>query len=89
MLSCQDCWQRVLKQGVCVTLGPCHLHERVFQGKRRIMETQIFHPCKNIINLQQNPLKETKTLHNIVTLLLGNLKFQPQAKIYLLSKILI
>jgi hypothetical protein len=34
----------------CVALWPCHLHLKVSKGKRRIMETQIFHsPCKNII----------------------------------------
>jgi len=28
----------------CVTLGPCDLHLKVsFEGKTRIMETQIFH----------------------------------------------
>jgi hypothetical protein len=32
------------------------------------METQIFHHAKNIINLQKNPLKETKILQDIITL---------------------
>jgi hypothetical protein len=45
----------------------------ILTQKRRIMETQIFHPEKNII-LQKNPLKETKILEDIITLI-TNLKF--------------
>jgi len=30
----------------CVTLSPCHLHEKVSKGKRRIMKTQLFHHAK-------------------------------------------
>jgi hypothetical protein len=32
------------------------------------METQIFHHAKIYINLQENPLKETKILQDIITL---------------------
>jgi hypothetical protein len=32
------------------------------------METQIFHHAKNISNLPKKPLKETKSLQDIITL---------------------
>jgi hypothetical protein len=34
------------KQKGCVTPWPCHLHEKVSEGKRRIMEIKIFHHAK-------------------------------------------
>jgi hypothetical protein len=37
-----------LKNKGCVTLWPCHLCLKVSYGKRRIMETQIFHHAKKI-----------------------------------------
>jgi hypothetical protein len=40
--------------------GLAILHLKVSQGKRRIMETQIFHHAK--IYSSKNPLKETKIL---------------------------
>jgi hypothetical protein len=30
----------------CVTLWPCHLHKKVSEGKRRMMETQMLHHAK-------------------------------------------
>jgi len=60
---------------------------KYFKAKEELWKLKYF--TMQNYNLQKNPLKETKTLQNIVTLLLGNLKFQPQAKIYHLSKILI
>jgi hypothetical protein len=78
----------VLKQGVCHTRALPSTWTSISRQKKNYGNSNIS-PCKNIINLQKNPLKETKTLQNIVTLLLGNLKFQPQAKIYHLSKILV
>jgi hypothetical protein len=48
------------------------------------MKTQIFHHAEN--NLQKNPLKETKILQNIVTLLLGNLNFQHKPKNIIFQK---
>jgi hypothetical protein len=52
----------------CVTLGPCHLHEKKYpKAKRRIMKIQNISPCKNII-FKKNPLKETKILQYVITL---------------------
>jgi hypothetical protein len=34
--------------------------------RRRIMENSNISPCKNIPNLQKNPLKETKIRQNII-----------------------
>jgi hypothetical protein len=51
-------------------------------GKRRIMESKIFHHAK--ICSSKTPLKEAKILQDIIT----NLKFQHKQK-YHLSKILI
>jgi hypothetical protein len=39
---------------------------KVSEGKRSIMEIQIFHHAK--IYLQKNPLKDTKILQDIITL---------------------
>jgi hypothetical protein len=43
------------------------IHIKETLGKRRIMETRIFLHAK-YINLQKNPLKETKILQDIITL---------------------
>jgi hypothetical protein len=40
--------------------------EKYLKGKRRIMETQIFHHAE--IQSLKNPLKETKILQDITTL---------------------
>ncbi len=37
--------------------------------KKRIMETQIYFTMQKYTNLQKNPLKETKILQDIITLL--------------------
>ncbi len=55
-----------MKNKGCVTLWPCHLHKKVSECKRRIMEIQIFHQEK--YNLQKNPLQETKILQYFITL---------------------
>jgi hypothetical protein len=45
----------------CVTLcGPCHLHEDISSGKRRIMETQIFFTMQKY-NLPKIHLKKPKS----------------------------
>jgi hypothetical protein len=72
-------------KGYVTLLWPCHLHQKVSQGKRRIMETQIFHHAK--MQSSKNPLKQTKILQDIITLV-PNLKFEHKPK-YHLSKILI
>jgi len=58
------------KQGVgCVTLSPCHLHEKVYlKAKRRIMEWKLKYFTMQKCNLQKNALKETKILQDIITL---------------------
>jgi hypothetical protein len=62
--------------------------KKCLKAKRRIMETQIFHQCKNIYS-SKNPLKETQILQDIIiTSIITNLKFQHKPK-YHLSKILI
>jgi hypothetical protein len=37
--------------------------------KKNYGNSNIISPCKNIINLQNNPLKETKILQDIITTL--------------------
>jgi hypothetical protein len=47
--------------------GLAILHFKVSKGKRRIMETQIFHHSKKIdLIFKKNPLKETKILQDIL-----------------------
>jgi hypothetical protein len=47
-----------------VTLWPCHIHfESILRQKKKKKNdgnSNIISPCKNIINLQNNTLKETK-----------------------------
>jgi hypothetical protein len=45
-----------------------YVHYKGSLGKRIIMEIQNISPCKNIPNIQKNPLKETKILQDIITL---------------------
>jgi serine protease inhibitor len=72
---------------------PCHIHfESILRQKKKknYGNSNIISPCKNIINLQKNTLKETKInpskyyYNSIIT----NLKFQHKPK-YHVSKILI
>jgi hypothetical protein len=43
--------------------------KKYLKAKRRIMETQLFSPCKNYnLKNKKNPLKETKILQEIITL---------------------
>jgi hypothetical protein len=54
---------RILARGY-VTLWPCHIHfESILRQKKKKKNygnSNIISPCKNIINLQTNSLKETK-----------------------------
>jgi hypothetical protein len=59
--------------------------KKYLKGKRRIMETQIFHHAK-LSQSSKNALKETKSLQDIINSI-TNLKFQHKPK-YHLSKIL-
>jgi hypothetical protein len=55
----------------CVTLWPCHLHEKVCilrQKKNYEKKTQIFHHAKNIIVKKSSKRKETKILQDIIIL---------------------
>jgi hypothetical protein len=57
----------------CTTKGVSHFGLAIYikkylKGKRRIMEIQIFYHAKKY-NLQRNPLRETKILQDIITLL--------------------
>jgi len=68
-----------------VSLWPCQLHDRITQGKRRIMEIPIWSPCKNIIFRKKKSFKRDQTpsrYHNYIT----NPTFQHKPK-YHLSKI--
>jgi len=43
--------------------------KKYLKAKRRIIKTQIFSPCKNIIfKTKPSKIKETKILHGIITL---------------------
>jgi hypothetical protein len=51
----------------CVTLWPCHLHiKRYLEAKEELWKLKYFILQK--YNLQNNPLKETKILQDIITL---------------------
>ncbi len=52
------------KRGVCHNMALFFYIKKVSWGKRRIMKTQIFHHAKIII--LKNPLKETRTLQDII-----------------------
>ncbi len=54
------------QQGVCVTLWPCHSHfkKSILRQKKNYGNSNIS-PCKNII-FKKNPLKETKSLQDII-----------------------
>jgi len=41
-----------------------------FKAKEELWKLKYFTPCKNLPNLQKNPLKETKILQDIITLYL-------------------
>jgi hypothetical protein len=69
----------------CVTLGPCHLHEKGSLRQKKNYGNSNISPCKNIIfkkssKSSQNPSR----YYNSIT----NLKFQNKPR-YHLSKILI
>ncbi len=69
----------LIKQGVCHTATLPFTFKSILRQKKNYGNSNIS-PCKNIINLQKNPLKETKILqdhYNFMT----NLKFQHKAKI--------
>jgi hypothetical protein len=73
-------------------MWPCHLIylKSILKGKRRrVMETQIISPYKNI-KFPKNPLKEAKIIQDII--LLYNYKsqeFQHKPKYIIFLKILI
>jgi hypothetical protein len=51
------------KQGVCHTVAlPSKLKSILRQKKKNYENSNKISPCKNIINLQNNPLKETKKI---------------------------
>ncbi len=69
----------------CITLWPGHLHKKVSEGKRRIIEIEIFHHAKiqsfkTSSKRNQNPSR----YRNSIT----NLKFKHKPK-YNVSKILV
>ncbi len=51
----------------CVTLWPCHLHEKYLKAKEELWKLKYF-TMQKYINFQNNPLKETKILQDIITL---------------------
>jgi hypothetical protein len=56
------------KQTGCVTLWPCYFTlKSILKGKRRILETLKYFTMQKY-NLQNNPLKQTKILQEIITL---------------------
>jgi hypothetical protein len=57
---------------------------KYFKAKEELWKLKNFTMQK--YNLQKNPLKETKTFQNIVTLLLGNLTFQHKPKYIIFQK---
>jgi hypothetical protein len=52
----------------CVTLWPCHPFtlKSTLKAKEELWKNSNISPCKNILNLQNNPLKETKILQDII-----------------------
>jgi hypothetical protein len=60
------------KQGVYHTLWPYHLHQHVSEGKKKNDQNSNISPCKNVPNLQKNPLKETKKFFKILLQLYYN-----------------
>jgi hypothetical protein len=57
-----------IEQGVCHTVAlPPFTLKTILRQKKNYGNSNIS-PCKNIINLQKNPLKETKILPDIITL---------------------
>ncbi len=50
----------------CVTPWPCHSLTSLLRQKKNYGNSNIISPCKNIPNLQSNPLKETKILQDII-----------------------
>jgi hypothetical protein len=59
------------KQGVCHTVASPFKLKSIFRQKKKknYGNSNKISPCKNIINLQNNPLKETKILQDIITTL--------------------
>ncbi len=58
-----------LQQGVCHTMALPFTLKSILMQKKRIMENQIYFTMQKYTNLQKNPLKETKILQDIITLL--------------------
>jgi hypothetical protein len=80
---------KLKKQGVYHNVALPFTLKSILKGKRRrIMETQIISPYKNI-NFPKNPLKEAKMLQDIILLYNYKSQVSTQAKIYHLSKNLI
>jgi hypothetical protein len=59
--------QVILHKG-CVTLWPCQPFtlKSTLEAKEELWKNSNISRCKNIPNLQNNPLKETKILQDII-----------------------
>jgi hypothetical protein len=58
----------LLTRGVSITLWPCPLTLKSILRQNKNYGNSNISPCKNIPNLQKNPLKETKILQDIITM---------------------
>ncbi len=56
------------KQGVCHIVALPFTLKKYLKAKEELWKLKIFHHAKSIPNLQKNPLKETKSFQDIVTL---------------------
>jgi hypothetical protein len=65
----------------CLTLSPCHLHQKVSRSKMKNYGNSNISPCKNVIFKKSSKRNQNPSSCYYYNSMITNLKFQTQAKI--------